>query len=151
MAQAQKMTKSALFAFFADKFEVKRTEVRDWFDELGALAEKELKRSGEFTLPGVVKLSVRKSKARMGRNPATGEPVKIKAKTVAKITPLKSFKDSVLAGKPPKKSAAKKAAAKRVMSAKKAPTKKTAAKRSVVKKSPARKTTTARKATAKKR
>ena len=36
MAQAQKMTKSALFAFFADKFEVKRTEVRDWFDELAA-------------------------------------------------------------------------------------------------------------------
>jgi len=50
MAQAQKMTKSALFAFFADKFEVKRTEVRDWFEELSALAEKELKRSGEFTL-----------------------------------------------------------------------------------------------------
>ena len=37
------MTKSALFAFFAEKFEVKRTEVRDWFDELAALAEKEIK------------------------------------------------------------------------------------------------------------
>ena len=96
MAQAQKMTKSALFAFFADKFEVKRTEVRDWFEELAALAEKELKRSGEFTLPGVVKLSVRKSKARMGRNPATGEPIKIPAKTRVKATVVKAMKDAVM-------------------------------------------------------
>ena len=96
MAQAQKMTKSALFAFFADKFEVKRTEVRDWFDELAALAEKEIKRSGEFTLPGMVKLSVRKSKARMGRNPATGEPIKITAKTRVKATVVKAMKDAVM-------------------------------------------------------
>lgn len=96
MAQAQKMTKSALFAFFADKFEVKRTEVRDWFDELAALAEKELKRSGEFTLPGMVKLYVRKTKARMGRNPATGEPIKIPAKTVVKARIPKQMKDAVL-------------------------------------------------------
>ena len=96
MAQAQKMTKSALFAFFADKFEVKRTEVRDWFDELAALAEKEIKRSGEFTLPGMVKLSVRKSKARMGRNPATGEAIKIPAKTVVKARIAKQLKDAVL-------------------------------------------------------
>ena len=96
MAPAQKMTKSALFAFFADKFEVKRTEVRDWFDELAALAEKEIKRSGEFTLPGMVKLSVRKSKARMGRNPATGEPIKIPAKTRVKATVVKAMKDAVM-------------------------------------------------------
>jgi DNA-binding protein HU-beta len=96
MAQAQKMTKSALFAFFADKFEVKRTEVRDWFDELAALAEKEIKRSGEFTLPGMVKLSVRKSKARMGRNPATGDPIKIPAKTRVKATVVKAMKDAVM-------------------------------------------------------
>ena len=96
MAQAQKMTKSALFAFFAEKFEVKRTEVRDWFDELAALAEKEIKRSGEFTLPGMVKLSVRKSKARMGRNPATGEPIKIPAKTRVKATVVKAMKDAVM-------------------------------------------------------
>ena len=96
MAQAQKMTKSALFAFFADTFEVKRTEVRDWFDELAALAEKEIKRSGEFTLPGMVKLSVRKSKARMGRNPATGEPIKIPAKTRVKATVVKAMKDAVM-------------------------------------------------------
>lgn len=40
--------------------------------------------------------------ARMGRNPATGEPIKIKASKKARITPLKAFKDSVLSGKGPK-------------------------------------------------
>ena len=67
------MGKSELFSHFADRFEVKRTQAREFFDELNTLAEKELKRSGEFVLPGMVKLVVQKRKARMGRNPATGE------------------------------------------------------------------------------
>jgi DNA-binding protein HU-beta len=94
--------------------------------------------------------------ARMGRNPATGETIRIKAKRSAKITPLKSFKDAVLSGKVPaaaKKAPAKKTAAKKAP-AKKAPAKKTAArkapaKRAATKKAPAKKTT-ARKAPAKK-
>ena len=71
------MGKSELFSHFAERFEVKRTQAREFFDELTALAEKELKRSGEFVLPGMVKLVVQKRKARMGRNPATGEAIKI--------------------------------------------------------------------------
>jgi len=63
---------------------------REVFDELAALAEKELKKSGEFTLPGMVKLVVQKRKARMGRNPATGEPIKIPAKTVVQGPPRSS-------------------------------------------------------------
>src|SRR5205085_7978737 len=42
--------------------------------------------------------------ARLARNPATGETVKVKAKRVARITPLKNFKDAVLTGKVPKRS-----------------------------------------------
>jgi DNA-binding protein HU-beta len=86
--------------------------------------------------------------ARLARNPATGETVKVKAKRVARITPLKNFKDSVLSGKAPakkapaKKTAAKKTAAKKT-AAKKAPAKKTAAKKApakkTAKKAPARK------------
>jgi DNA-binding protein HU-beta len=79
--------------------------------------------------------------ARMARNPATGEQVKVAAKRVARITPLKAFKDSVLSGR---KSAAKKAPAK------KAPARKTAARKAPAKKAPARKTA-ARKAPAKKK
>jgi DNA-binding protein HU-beta len=75
--------------------------------------------------------------ARMARNPATGEQVKVAAKRVARITPLKAFKDAVLSGKkaPAKKAPAKKAAAK------KAPAKKTAAKKAPAKKTAAKKAT----------
>ena len=57
------MGKSELFSHFAERFEVKRTQAREFFDELTTLAEKELKRSGEFVLPGMVKLVVQKRKA----------------------------------------------------------------------------------------
>lgn len=96
MAEARRMGKSELFSHFADKFEMKRTQARELFDELAALAEKELKRSGEFTLPGMVKLVVQKRKARLGRNPATGEAIKIPAKTVVKARIAKLMKDAVL-------------------------------------------------------
>ena len=90
------MGKSELFSHFADRFEVKRTQSREFFDELTSLAEKELKRSGEFVLPDMVKLVVQKRKARMGRNPATGEAITIPAKTVVKARIAKKLKDAVL-------------------------------------------------------
>ena len=49
------MGKSELFSHFAERFEVKRTQAREFFDELTTLSEKELKRSGEFVLPGATK------------------------------------------------------------------------------------------------
>jgi DNA-binding protein HU-beta len=78
--------------------------------------------------------------ARMARNPATGEQVRVAAKRVARITPLKAFKDAVLSGKkaPAKKAPAKKAPAKKA-AAKKAPAKKTAAKKAPAKKKAATK------------
>jgi DNA-binding protein HU-beta len=80
--------------------------------------------------------------ARMARNPATGEQVRVAAKRVARITPLKAFKDAVLSGKkaPAKKAPAKKAAVKKT-TAKKAPAKKTAAKKAPARKTAAKKTT----------
>ena len=91
MAEARRMGKSELFAHFADRFELKRAQAREFFDELAMLSEKELKRSGEFVLPGMVKLVVQKRKARMGRNPATGEAIKIPAKTVVKARVVKQI------------------------------------------------------------
>ena len=96
MAEARRMGKSELFAHFAERFEIKRAQAREYFDELNVLAEKELKRSGEFQLPGMVKLVVQKRKARTGRNPATGEPIKIPAKTVVEARIAKQMKDAVL-------------------------------------------------------
>ncbi len=97
--------------------------------------------------------------ARMGRNPSTGEPMRIKASRKARITPLKAFKDAVLTGKAPAKkapakTAAKKTAAKKTATkkapAKKAPAKKAAAKKAGAKKTGARKTA-AKKSTAARR
>jgi len=80
--------------------------------------------------------------ARMGRNPATGEAIKIKASRRARVTPLKGFKDAVLAGKAP----AKKAPAKKAV-ATKAPAKKAVAKKAPVKKAaPAKKAAPRKKA-----
>jgi len=90
------MGKSELFAHFAERFEVKRAVAREFFEELAQLSEKELKRSGEFVLPDMVKLVVQKRKARLGRNPATGEAIKIPAKTVVKARIAKKLKDAVL-------------------------------------------------------
>ena len=96
MADARRMGKSELFAHFAERFDMKRAQAREIFDEMNALAEKELKRSGEFVIPGMVKLVVQKRKARMGRNPATGEQIKIPAKTVVKARIAKQMKDAVM-------------------------------------------------------
>ena len=96
MVDARKLGKVALFRHFAEKFEWKLATAREVFEELNALGEKELKRSGEFTMPGMVKLVVQKRKARMGRNPATGEAIKIPAKTVVKARVVKQMKDAVL-------------------------------------------------------
>jgi DNA-binding protein HU-beta len=89
------MGKSELFSHFAERFEVKRTQAREFFDELTMLAEKELKRSGEFVLPGMVKLVVQKRKARMGRNPATGEAIKIKASKKVAFRVAKDLKEAI--------------------------------------------------------
>lgn len=96
MAEARRMGKSELFAHFAERFDLKRTQAREFFDELQQLSESELKRSGEFVIPGMVKLVVQKRQARMGRNPATGEQIQIPAKTVVKARIAKQLKDSVL-------------------------------------------------------
>ena len=96
MADARRMGKMELFAHFADKFDLKRTLVRDLFEELMHLSEKELKRANEFVLPGMCKLVVQRRKAREGRNPATGETIKIPATTVVKARIAKQLKDAVL-------------------------------------------------------
>ena len=96
MADARRMGKTELFSHFAERFDIKRTQAREIFDELQQLSERELKRCGEFVLPGMTKLVVQKRQARMGRNPATGEAIKIPAKTVVKARIAKQLKASVL-------------------------------------------------------
>ena len=96
MTDGRRMGKMELFAHFAEKFDIKRTVARDFFDELLALAERELKQNGEFVVPGLCKLVVQRRKARDGRNPATGEVIKIPAKIAVKARIAKPLKDAVL-------------------------------------------------------
>ena len=83
------------FTHFADRFGIKRTKAREFFDELQQVSEQELQRCGEFMLPGIAKLVVQQREKRMGRNPATGAMVEIPAKQVIKARIAKQLKDVV--------------------------------------------------------
>jgi DNA-binding protein HU-beta len=67
-----------------------------FLETLGALAYKEIKKNGEFVLPGFGKLVKQKRKARRGFNPKTQQKIKIPAKTVVKFRVAKAAKDAVL-------------------------------------------------------
>jgi DNA-binding protein HU-beta len=97
MAASKSMTKSALINTLAEKNEMTRKEVIAFMECLVGTAYKEA-RNG-FTLPGIGKLVLVKRKARMGRNPATGESIKIPAKRVVKFRIAKAAKDAILPGK----------------------------------------------------
>jgi DNA-binding protein HU-beta len=95
---AKMMTKSAVISHLADKSTLTKKQVVGLLDEFQALAVKEAKKNG-FVVPGFGKLVLSNRKARMGRNPQTGEPIKIAAKRVVKFRVAKAMKDAVLGGK----------------------------------------------------
>ena len=90
------MTKSQTMQALADKSGLAKKDVVALMDAITELAYKETKSSGEFTVPGLGKLVKKNRKARMGRNPATGEEISIPAKTVLKFRVSKAAKDSIL-------------------------------------------------------
>lgn len=98
-SNGKKMTQSEVVNYFAEKFDLKRAQVKELFDEMANLAVAEVKRNGEFVLPGFGKLVKATRKARDGRNPATGETIKIPAKTTVKFRIGKAMKDSVVPAK----------------------------------------------------
>ncbi|MEK7716101.1 MAG: HU family DNA-binding protein [candidate division NC10 bacterium] len=94
---AKMMTKSATLGHLAQKTGLPKKQVAELLDELLMLASKEAKNG--FVLPGFGKLVLANRKARIGRNPQTGEPLKIPAKRVCKFRLAKSLKDTVLGKK----------------------------------------------------
>jgi len=97
MAGAGRLSKTDLFKKFAElDFVETNKNARAIFDKLQELSESELKRCGEFVLPGMAKLVRQERKARMGRNPATGQEIQIPAKTVVKARIAKQLKNAVL-------------------------------------------------------
>lgn len=88
------MTKSQIADHLAGKSGVTKKTATELLDNLAALAYKEAKNT--FTIPGIGKLVLSHRKARIGRNPQTGEPIKIPAKKVVKFRVAKAAKDSIL-------------------------------------------------------
>ena len=97
--QAKPMTKEQLRTELTEKLDMAKKDVGCFLDTLNETAYKETKKKGSFTLPGIGKLVLAHRKARMGRNPATGETIKIKAKTVVKFRVAKACKEEII---PPK-------------------------------------------------
>lgn len=91
----KRMTQTEIINHLAEKGGLKRAQAKEFMNELANLAMSEVKRNGEFTLPGFGKLVLSERKAREGRNPATGDPIKIPAKTTLKFRVGKSMKDSI--------------------------------------------------------
>jgi DNA-binding protein HU-beta len=89
------MTKTQLVRHLAESLEVSNTQAAAFLTTLADTAVKETKKNGVFVLPGLGRLKKSARKARMGRNPQTGEPIKIAAKTVVKFYVGKAVKDSI--------------------------------------------------------
>ena len=96
---AARMTQAQLIRHLADRCEVNNKVSRGFLEELAKTALQETKKNGVFVLPDIGRLVKSNRKARLGRNPATGETIKIPAKTVVKFRVAKAAKDSIAPGK----------------------------------------------------
>lgn len=90
------MTKSQLIQLLGDSTGTNKKIAATFLEALTTVAFKEAKKGGEFVIPGIGKLVKQKRKARIGRNPATGQTIKIPAKTVVKFRVAKAAKDAIL-------------------------------------------------------
>ena len=97
MAKEKSLTKAQLVEKIATKAGITKKAAGEILDFIASIAYKEAKNS--FTLPGLGKLVLVQRKARMGRNPATGETIKIPAKKVVKFRVAKAAKDAILGKK----------------------------------------------------
>jgi DNA-binding protein HU-beta len=95
-----KMTQTAIIRELAETAEISSKVAKGILEQFAAMAVRETKKNGVFVIPGIGRLVRSERKARMGRNPATGEAIKIPAKKVVKFRIAKSVKDAIV---PPKK------------------------------------------------
>jgi DNA-binding protein HU-beta len=94
--KSARMTKSGLVRELAARTGVDKNDVALLIEDLSVLAKKEIRNNGEFPIPDIGKLVKVDRKARMGRNPSTGETINIPAKIVVKFRFKKSFRDTCL-------------------------------------------------------
>ncbi|MEW5806492.1 MAG: HU family DNA-binding protein [Acidobacteriota bacterium] len=89
------MTKSELVEKLASEAKLEKKNTKLFLEALTKVVEKSIKKGDEVPLTGLGKFKVVKRKARMGRNPATGEAIQIPAKTVVKFSVAKALKDLI--------------------------------------------------------
>jgi len=126
------MNRSQLLNELAERNDVTRKEADAWLTSFTEVITSTVASGTDVAISGFAKFRRIDRPARMARNPATGEQVRVAAKRVARITPLKAFKDAVLSGKGARKAPAKrKATAKKATKAtkKKAPARRAPAKK----------------------
>ena len=93
-----KLTKSQTAASLAESSGISKKQANAFLENLASLAYKQAKNS--FTIPGIGKLVLVNRKARIGRNPATGQEIQIPAKKVVKFRVAKAAKDAIFAFPP---------------------------------------------------
>jgi DNA-binding protein HU-beta len=94
---AKSLSKSQVIAAIAESVGLSKKQAGEVMETIVDLAYKNAKNS--FTLPGLGKLVLVNRKARIGRNPATGEQIQIPAKRVVKFRVAKAAKDAILGAK----------------------------------------------------
>src|ERR1700677_3631072 len=90
------MTQSQVMEHLVKTVGISKKDAKLALDELNTLVVRELKKEGSIRLAGLGIFRKRKLAARVGRNPATGEQIKIPARTRLRFTPAKALKESVL-------------------------------------------------------
>ena len=96
MAAVAKLTQTQVIKELAGATGTSTKVAKQFVTSFSELAVRETKKNGVFVIPGIGRLVRVDRKARMGRNPQTGEAIKIKAKTVVRLRAAKAFKDAVL-------------------------------------------------------
>ena len=129
------MNKRELAAELAERLEIDKKQAVAFVDEFITTITDTVATGEDVVLTGFAKFRRVQRGPRLARNPQTGATVKVPAKKAAKITPLKAFKDAVIAGK---KAPAKKKAVAKKAPARKAPARKAPAKKTAARKAPAR-------------
>src|SRR5258708_1308898 len=94
-----RMTQSQLTKKLAETTGVSSKVAKQFLETIAEVAVAETKKSGVFIVPGIGRLVRVDRKARTGRNPATGEAIKIPAKKVVKFRVAKAVKDAIVPGK----------------------------------------------------
>ena len=101
MAEVKKLTQTQFVTELAeaDGINITKKQAKAFVEKYAEIAVRETKKNGVFVLPGIGRLVRQERKARIGRNPTTGEKIKIAAKKVVKFRVAKAVKDAIVPAK----------------------------------------------------